>query len=73
MIGAPLAGMVIRSMISRAREFAADKDGAEISMKPLGLANALNKLQQGVAKYPLSKGNPAHAYLFIVNPFMGGL
>ncbi len=72
-IGAPLAGMIIRAMISRTREFAADKGGAEISKKPLGLANALNKLRYGVAKYPLSRGNEAHAHLFIVNPFMGGL
>jgi len=72
-VGAPLAGMIIRSMISRAREFAADAGGAEISHQPLSLASALNKLQQGVQKYPLRNGNPAHAHLFIVNPFFGGL
>ncbi len=73
MVGAPLAAMLIRSLISRVREYAADAGGAEISGKPLSLANALNKLQQGVKKYPLERGNPAHSHLFIVNPFFGGL
>lgn len=71
MIAAPLAAMIIRSMISRTREYAADSGGAEISGKPLGLADALNKLQQGVQRIPLVNGNPAHAHMFIVNPFLG--
>ncbi len=73
MVGAPLAAMLIRSLISRVREYEADAGGAEISGKPLSLANALNKLQKGVKKYPLERGNPAHSHLFIVNPFFGGL
>jgi len=56
MIGAPLAGIIIRSMISRTREYAADSGGADISGRPLALANALNKLQLGVKKYPLVTG-----------------
>jgi heat shock protein HtpX len=73
MIGAPLAAMLIRMAISRTREYAADRGGAEISNKPLGLANALHKLHQGVQKQPLVRGNPAHAHMFIINPFLGGL
>lgn len=74
MVGAPLIAMVIRMAISRVREYAADKGGAEISGEPLGLAGALNKLQHGVQKHPISsRGNPAHAHMFIVNPFFGGL
>ncbi|MBN1558769.1 zinc metalloprotease HtpX [candidate division KSB1 bacterium] len=73
LVGAPLAAMLIRMMISRVREYSADAGGAEISGKPLGLANALRKLQQGVAKYPMTNGNPAHSHMFIVNPFFGGL
>jgi heat shock protein HtpX len=73
MIGAPLVAMLIRMAISRAREFAADKGGAEISNKPLGLASALEKLHGGVQKVPLTRGNPAHAHMFIINPFFGGL
>ena len=72
-VGAPLAGMIIRSMISRTREYAADAGGAQISKKPLSLANALNKLKYGVKKFPMERGNPAHAHMFIVNPFLGGL
>jgi len=73
MIGAPLVAMLIHMAISRTREFAADKGGAEISHKPLGLAIALEKLHQGVQKHPLTRGNPAHAHMFIINPFFGGL
>jgi heat shock protein HtpX len=73
MVGAPLIAMVIRMAISRVREYAADKGGAEISGEPLGLASALNKLQHGVQQIPISNGNPAHAHMFIVNPFFGGL
>ena len=73
MVGAPLAAMFIRMAISRVREFEADRGGAEISGQPLGLANALNKLHQGVARYPLQRGNAAHAHMFIMNPFRGGL
>jgi heat shock protein HtpX len=73
LVGAPLAGMIIRSMISRTREYAADAGGAEISQKPLGLASALEKISQAVQRVPLSRGNAAHAHMFIVNPFLGGL
>jgi heat shock protein HtpX len=73
LVGAPLAGMIIRSMISRTREYAADAGGAEISQKPLGLARALQKISQGVQQVPLQRGNAAQAHMFIVNPFLGGL
>ena len=73
LVGAPLAGMLIRSMISRTREYAADAGGAEISNKPLGLANALVKISNGIQQRPMTRGNPAHAHMFIVNPFLGGL
>lgn len=71
-IGAPIAGMIIRSMISRTREFAADFGGSQICGKPIALANALHKLKYGVEKHPLVRGNPAHSHMFIVNPFLGG-
>jgi heat shock protein HtpX len=69
----PIAGLLIRMAISRVREYAADEGGAKISGHPLGLANALNKLSQGVALNPITRGNPADSHLFIVNPFTGGL
>ena len=73
LILAPLVAMFVRMAISRTREFSADRGGAEISGKPLGLASALAKLNQGVANIPLQNGNPAHSHMFIVNPFLGGL
>jgi heat shock protein HtpX len=72
-VGAPLAAMAIRMAISRTREYAADQGGAEISGKPRSLATALAKLQQGARSIPMSRGNPAHSHMFIVNPFFGGL
>ncbi len=73
LIGAPLAAMIIRMAISRAREFGADRGGAEISGQPMALASALNKLQHGVQRYPIQRGNPAHANMFIINPFLGNM
>jgi len=73
MIAAPFAGMIIRMAISRVREFAADKGGAEISGKPLSLASALLKLEGGVHQFPLRSGRPSDSHLFIINPFFGGL
>lgn len=69
----PFAAILMRMAISRAREYEADAGGAKISGKPIGLANALNKLGKGVALYPLSGGNPSDSHLFIVNPFRGGI
>lgn len=69
----PFAAMLMRMAISRAREYEADKGGANISGKPMGLANALNKLGKGVALNPIARGRQADSHLFIVNPFRGGL
>jgi heat shock protein HtpX len=72
-IGAPLAAVLIRMMISRVREYSADADGAHLSGNPLALAGALGRLQQAAQQIPLQRGNPAHAHMFTVNPFLGGL
>ncbi len=72
-IGAPLAAMAIRMLISRIREYAADVGGAQISEKPLSLASALTKIHMAAQRIPLRQGNPAHSHLFIINPFFGGL
>lgn len=69
----PIAALLIRMAISRVREYAADEGGARISKQPMGLANALNKLHQGVALHPITRGTPADSHLFIVNPFLGGI
>ena len=71
---APIAAMIIQMAISRYREFAADKTGAEISRCPLCLASALQKLED-IAKQltPIAERevNPGTAHLMIVNPFNG--
>lgn len=72
-VGAPLGAMLIRMAVSRVREYAADDGGAKISRKPLALASALAKLHKGVQAIPLTRGNPAHSHMFIMNPFFGGL
>jgi heat shock protein HtpX len=69
---APLLAILIKSMVSRVREYSADKGGAEISGNPLALASALAKISGNNKKYPLQRGSEADENLFIVNPFFGG-
>ncbi|HEY4545997.1 MAG TPA: zinc metalloprotease HtpX [Pedomonas sp.] len=70
MILAPLAAMLVQMAISRTREYAADKLGAEISGMPWALASALNKIQHGATRIPnqRAEANPATAHMFIINP-----
>lgn len=70
MILAPLAAMLVQSAISRTREYAADRRGAEICGNPIWLASALEKLQRGAEHIdnPEAENNPATAHMFIVNP-----
>ncbi len=67
-IFAPLAATLIQLAISRAREYEADKAGAQFSGNPLYLASALEKLEYYSKNIPL-QGNPTTENLFIVNPF----
>ena len=73
MILAPLAAMLIQMAISRSREYAADRDGAEIAGNPLGLAHALRRMEQAAEQRPMHNANQATSHMFIVNPFSGGL
>jgi heat shock protein HtpX len=56
--------------ISRTREYEADREGAEISRRPLSLASALRKIAGAAEEIPNipAERNPASAHLFIVNP-----
>ena len=65
---APVAAMLIQAAISRQREFAADRSGADIAGSPLGLAQALRRLEMGSKQIPMD-ANPATAHMFIVKPF----
>jgi len=69
---APIAAMLIQFAVSRSREFAADEGGAQISQRPLSLANALRKLERGVEQIPMANAGTATAHMFIVNPLFGG-
>jgi heat shock protein HtpX len=74
MILAPVAAMLVQMLISRTREYEADRAGAEICGQPLWLASALEKLDHAARAIanPAAEGNPATAHLFIVNPLRGG-
>ena len=73
MILAPLAAVLIQMAISRSREYAADRDGAQIAGSPHGLARALERMQQVATQRPMQSANQATSHLFIVNPFSGAL
>jgi heat shock protein HtpX len=65
---APVAAMLIQAAISRSREFAADRGGAEIAGSPMGLASALRKIESYSKQVPMD-ANPATAHMFIIKPF----
>ncbi|MCL4144662.1 UNVERIFIED_CONTAM: hypothetical protein GTU68_051459 [Idotea baltica] len=73
MIVAPMAAMVVQMAISRTREYAADRMGAEICGEPMWLASALGKIAGGVERIhnPDAEANPATAHMFIMNPLSG--
>ncbi len=69
----PLAAGLVQMAISRTREYEADREGAEISRRPLSLASALRKIAGAAEQIPNipAERNPASAHLFIVNPLSG--
>lgn len=71
---APMAAALIQMAISRAREFEADRGGAEISSDPLALAAALDKIHKYAAGIPFeaAESHPATAQMMIINPLFGG-
>lgn len=73
MLLAPLAASLVQMAISRAREYEADRIGAEIGGDPEALARALQKIE-AYAKQRVNvdaERNPAMAHLFIINPLSG--
>jgi heat shock protein HtpX len=67
---APMAAALVQMAISRTREYAADKAGAEICGNPIWLASALEKIAGGAARIDnhAAERNPATAHMFIINP-----
>jgi len=69
---APIIALIIQLAISRAREYEADRLGAMIAGTPIGLANALRKLEAAAERIPAAHAQPATAHMYIVNPLRGG-
>lgn len=74
MLLAPLAASLIQMAISRAREFEADRGGAEISGDPQALASALQKIQRYAQGIPMqaAERHPETAQMMIMNPLSAG-
>lgn len=74
MVLAPFAAMLIQMAISRAREFEADKAGAEISRDPKALASALEKIHNYAHQIPnnIAEQHPETGQMMIINPLSGG-
>ena len=70
---APIAAMLVQMAISRTREYAADRAGAEICGNPQSLASALRKIATGAQRIENhdAEANPATAHMFIINPLSG--
>ena len=72
---APVAAMLVQAAISRSREFEADRAGAELTGRPLWLADALAEIDRNARRTlnPPADANPATAHMFIINPLHGGM
>jgi heat shock protein HtpX len=70
---APLAAALIQMAISRAREFEADKAGAQISRDPAALASALEKIHRYAHQIPnqTAEAHPETGQMMIINPLSG--
>jgi len=66
---APIAAYLIKSAVSRKREFLADASGALLTRYPEGLARALEKISADPT--PMKRANNTTAHLYISNPFRG--
>jgi len=71
---APIAASLIQMSISRAREYEADRGGAEISADPEALAHALEKIHHYAQGMPFRavEQHPETAQMMILNPLSAG-
>jgi len=63
---APILAQLIQLAVSRQREYLADASGVELTRNPLGLANALRKIDAD--PHDLKTANRGTAHLYIANP-----
>src|SRR5205807_855550 len=63
---APLVAQLLAMMVSRRREYLADASGAELTRNPMGLARALEKIEEAAA--PTRAINRGSAHLCIADP-----
>jgi len=71
LIFAAVGAALIKAMISRSREYAADAGGAKIAGHADGLISALSKLETYAKRVPMQQPNPAMNNMFIIEPMMG--
>lgn len=73
MVLAPIAAMLIQMAISRAREFEADRMGAEICRDPRALASALERIHNYAHRIPMGSAeqHPETGQMMIINPLSG--
>ena len=71
---APLAASLIQMAVSRAREYEADRGGAEICGDPGALADALQKIDHYARGIPMpsADAHPETGQMMIMNPLSGG-
>ncbi len=63
---APILAQIIQLAVSRQREYLADASAVELTRNPLGLANALRKIDAD--PHVLETANRGTAHLYIANP-----
>lgn len=63
---APILAQIIQLAVSRQREYLADATGVQLTRNPLGLANALRKIDADTEV--LETANRGTAHLYIANP-----
>ena len=70
---APIAAMIVQMAISRTREYAADRMGAQIAGEPMWLVSGLQRIENAARQIPneAAEHNPATAHMFIINPLSG--
>jgi heat shock protein HtpX len=70
---APIAAMIVQMAISRTREYAADRMGAQIAGEPMWLVSGLQRIENAAHQIPneAAEHNPATAHMFIINPLSG--